>query len=253
MKRFHGIWLVHCSSHNCEFHRSQRSFFFFIPNNSNTTRTFMPRGSGFSGQIGRMNLRESLRGVKDTKHFEIDKTGRFAARGFQMLLCFVLYYFLVIVGESTTKDKTKIYLTQSSVNFTWFLAIASPIASAAGVLLYVTPMLFKSFSSRRILLIEAVADMFFGFMWVSIFIANAAAAGSNCSCLTSSTCTDMVRGLCVQTNWLVAFNFFIACAWVASVVFDALSFWKGVVSKEEVDPETLLEVHRSARMGSTGR
>jgi hypothetical protein len=41
----------------------------------------------------------TLRKVKDTKNFEIDKSGRFAARFFQMTLALISYYWLAAQNQ----------------------------------------------------------------------------------------------------------------------------------------------------------
>jgi hypothetical protein len=206
--------------------------------------------AGLSGRIGRMDLRNSLRRVKDTRNFQIDKMGRFANRFFQVILCFIMWYFISQLGASASKNLNAVYLTPSALNLFWFLTIMGPIVSVWNAAMYMAPWFSKAWSSRRIIIVEGVGDACFSVIWTIAFVYGATIAGKNCSCAVTRSCLlSDVMAVCDKTNWLIAFSCFISVSWIAALVYDVHAFYKGVIKTEDIDPETLLEVHRSARMG----
>lgn len=209
----------------------------------------MPRNTRFTGKFGRLDLRNSIRRVKDTKNFEIDKLWRFSSRGFSILLSFIMWYFLSELNSAKNQTDSTVYMSREALNMFWFLTIGGPIISVWNIAIYLAPFLTKAWSSRKILIIESVSDVLMSLFWMGTFVYAAGQAIHTCTC-PQTGCTDIVKKICDKTNWLVAFAFFATLSWTISLIYDIISFYKGVFQREEVDPETLLEVQRTARMGS---
>jgi hypothetical protein len=172
------------------------------------------------------------------KNFHIEKSGRFAVRFFQFIICFILWFFIGRLGST--------FMSGDIINFLWFLTITSPIAIIWNVGMYSAPIVLKSWTSRRIIIIEGLLDIFMTVLWVATFIAACVYVAPHCAPGHKNP-TAIENEYCARNNWVVLFAFLETSAWIVSVLLDLSAFYSGVVKKPDVDPEALLEIRRSAR------
>ncbi|KAJ3252525.1 hypothetical protein HK103_001426 [Boothiomyces macroporosus] len=179
---------------------------------------------------------QTLRKVKDTANFEIDKSGRFAGRFFQIALSLISYYWL---GAQNSVLVAK-YGLASTNNAMIFFAIISPIVSGLLIAVYITPWFGKNWTSRRILSIETFFDLFMMMGWICGFGVELTSVGTGCSLQT------WIDG-CTSFNWLAAWLFFLFVAWAAGLFFDCTAWYRGVFAGNEIDADVLLDIRRSGR------
>ncbi|KAI8910084.1 hypothetical protein BC831DRAFT_408822 [Entophlyctis helioformis] len=178
---------------------------------------------------------KTLSKVKDRKNFEIDKQGRFAARGFQIALSLVSYYWLG-VQNSEFMTMHAVGQVQSAMIF---FAVVSPVISAFLIIVYVTPWFSHAWTSRRILSVETFCDLFMTLGWISGFMAELIAVQGACSLGWHPGCTNF--------NWLMAWLFFLFLSWGAGFFFDCTAWWRGVFSGDEIESDVLMDVRRTTR------
>jgi hypothetical protein len=92
-------------------------------------------------------------------------------------------------------------------------------------------------------MIETFSDFFMSVGWIAGFIALLNNVRTGCSVDT----TGFNAQACTNFNWLVAWLFFLFVAWTAGLVFDILSWKKGVCDVGEIDSDVLLDVRRATR------
>jgi hypothetical protein len=194
-------------------------------------------------QATKWDYENSLRKVKDTKNFEIDKAGRFAARFFQMALALISYYWLAAQNQTFLKNSgiAGVVSSMMYVSLIRFFAIVSPVISGLNIAVYITPWFGKNWTSRRILAIETFSDLFMTVGWIAGFIALLNGVTFNCA-----PGGAMPTG-CVEFNWLAAWLFFLFLAWFTGLIFDIFAWKKGVFDAGEIDDEVLLDVRRATR------
>ena len=122
---------------------------------------------GGIGNIRRIDLKSSLRALKDTSTFPIEKSGRFASRGVQISLAFFLCFFVGHIQDLIPQ-------LRSLLSMIWFLLIVGLFASVWNVVMYAIPWLSKKWTSKRILIVETAIDFCFFVMWTVTFIVTAA-------------------------------------------------------------------------------
>lgn len=186
------------------------------------------------------NFTNTLQKVKDTTNFNIEKTGRFSARFFQIFLAFFAYYFLGN-QKKTLVDKYGLGDTNS---WMLFFSIMSPIVSGFLIAMYLFPWVSRKWTSRRLLSVETFFDVFMTLGWISGFIALLAKIQGGC--------VSYQEG-CDVFNWLVAWLFFLFVSWAAGLFFDITAWHRGVWSSDEIDSDVLLDIRRTTRAPSARR
>ncbi|KAI8915993.1 hypothetical protein EDD86DRAFT_197370 [Gorgonomyces haynaldii] len=176
---------------------------------------------------------------KDTKNFEINKQGRFAARFFQIALAVISYYFIAV-------QKKVLWAAFESNTFSGSLmlfAICSPILSGFLIAIYIFPWFSKKWTSRRILSVETFCDVLMTISWAAIFFVGLASVGGKCANPTDASWVDG----CGNYNWLMAWIFFLFLSFAAGVYFDGTAWYNGVWKGPEIESDVLLDIRRTTR------
>ena len=192
--------------------------------------------ASFDSVRKKLNLKDTLRRVKDSRNFTVDKTTRFAGRFFQIALALFAWYFLA----SQNGNIAAYYELTDIIYAMWFFAVVSPIVSTFLVVLYVAPWFSHSWSSKRILILEIVADFLMAFGWLSGFIVMMVATKGHCVPLPDTSCTNF--------NWLEAWCFLSFAAFLYGLAIDIITLYKGVCGSSDIEAEILLDVRRTTRM-----
>ncbi|KAI9003702.1 hypothetical protein BC832DRAFT_521832, partial [Gaertneriomyces semiglobifer] len=153
---------------------------------------------------------------RSRRHFEIDKAARFSCRFFQCLVALASYYFISKLEGPEIEDRG----LGITVRYTWALAVLSPVVSIVLVLQYFVSCIMKSWSSLKVLIFESFFDILMTFLWVVCIFTLGIKMGGNCPPGTSKVCDYF--------NWVLAWGSFSALFWLAAVVFDLTSVFKGV-------------------------
>ena len=192
--------------------------------------------SNFDSVRKKLNLKDTLKKVKDTKNFPIEKNSRFAGRFFQIVLAVFAWYFLGSQSQSIVIQ----YALTPVINAMWFFAITSPMVSGSLIAVYIAPWFSHSWSSRRILFIETFLDFLMTFGWVTGFTLMMVATNGQCKPTADATCTNF--------NWLVAWCFLSFLGFFYGLVLDIISLYKGMCGSSDIEAEILLDVRRTTRL-----
>jgi hypothetical protein len=184
----------------------------------------------------KLKLSETLKRVKDTKNFPVEKTARFAGRFFQIALAIFAWYFL----SSQAQPIVVHYNLTPVINAMWFFAIISPMVSGFLIAIYYFSWFSKSWTSRRILCMELSCDSFMTMGWLCGFVLMIIATSGNCQPLPDATCTNF--------NWLVAWCFLSFIAFFYGLGIDIVSLYRGIWGSNAVEAEILLDVRRTTRL-----
>ncbi|KAJ3267468.1 hypothetical protein HK104_005866 [Borealophlyctis nickersoniae] len=182
------------------------------------------------------DIRQSLMKARDTRNFVIEKPGRFGARFFQIFCSVASWYFL---GKQDDTLITPHGLWPTFHAMTFF-AIISPIISALLIAVHIFPWFSKSWTSRRIMILETISDFFIGLGWFGGFVAGLSKMNGDCPPNASSACNLF--------NWALAWFFFSFLFFGAGFVFDVRTWYKAIWAPQEIDAEVLLDVRRSTRI-----
>ncbi|KAH6572204.1 hypothetical protein BASA61_008944 [Batrachochytrium salamandrivorans] len=181
------------------------------------------------------NLEASITKYRDKKNFAVDKQGRYAGRCFQVMLAVVSYYW---IGSQDRDFVAHNHL--GSVNAAMLaFAIASPIVSGLLVAVYISPWFSHSWTSRRILTIETLADAIMTLGWLSGFCVELVTIRGTCSIEWTTGCTNF--------NWLMSWLFFLFISWGAGLFFDYTAWYRGVFAADEIESDVLMDVRRTTR------
>lgn len=192
--------------------------------------------SNFDAVRKKLNLRDTLKKVKDTRNFPVEKTARFSGRFFQIALAVFAWYFL----GSQFQSIIVFYNLTPVINAMWFFAVASPIVSGFLTALYMMPWFSQSWTARKILFIELFSDFVMALGWLAGFTLMIIATDGNCVQVAEATCTNF--------NWLVAWCFLSFLAFSYGFALDIISLYKGIYGSNDIEAEILLDVRRTTRL-----
>jgi hypothetical protein len=192
--------------------------------------------SNFDAVKKKLNLSETLKRVKDTKNFPVEKTARFAGRFFQIALAIFAWYFLSSQEQSIIEK----YSLTKLVTAMWFFAITSPMVSGFLIAVYSLSWFSHSWNSRRILFIELSLDLFMTLGWLCGFVIMIIATDGDCKQVSGTSCTNF--------NWLVAWCFLSFFAFFYGLCLDIISLYRGLWGSNDIEAEILLDVRRTTRL-----
>ncbi|KAI8590090.1 hypothetical protein BDZ88DRAFT_119355 [Geranomyces variabilis] len=179
------------------------------------------------------------------RNFQIDKSARFAFRGFQVLVAFASWFFIGRLHNELLIEENSLW---PAIQYLWFLAICSPILSGVLVGQYFFSCLNKSWSSIKILSLELICDFCAFFGWLVCIGYMGHTMGTACA---PGSGIDQ----CTNFNWVLAWGSFSIIFWFMSLAWDIKGFMKGVwgwggerLSDREVDAE----IRRMSRNQSRG-
>ncbi|EGF82353.1 hypothetical protein BATDEDRAFT_34377 [Batrachochytrium dendrobatidis JAM81] len=188
-----------------------------------------------ASNVVKWNLEASITKYRDHKNFTIDKQGRYSARCFQIMLALVSYYWIGSQDIGLVASKNLGGVNSAMLIF----AICSPVVSGLLIAVYVSPWFSHSWTSRRILTIETIADAIMTLGWIFGFIIELVNVQGACTGASLPGCTNF--------NWLMAWLFFLFVSWGAGFFFDCTAWHRGVLASDEIESDVLMDVRRTTR------
>ena len=181
------------------------------------------RGSGSS-----LNL-TSLQDPTDKSHFYIPKKLRYSIRILQILLSIMTVILLLKIRQSS--------IGSNSYGGAWFISVTSAILAI--ILMFGNFLRFfnKSWSSKKVLVIESVFDMTLSLSWIILFgihVTN--------GCLTTSD-DD-----CYTAHWLMASEFFNSLAWLTTIGISTKDIYQSLFGSDMTFQELQLENRRLGKV-----
>jgi hypothetical protein len=120
------------------------------------------------------------------------------------------------------------------------------------ILLYALPWMSDSWTPRRILWLETLADCALLVPWLVAFSVTLGRMQGHC---LSASVTGAQGGntemACTNFNWMCTWFFLTAFAYGMGAFFDAASWYKALFAEQEVDSRIMMDIRRSTRSLNT--
>ena len=152
----------------------------------------------------------------ESKNFVVPKAGRYSARFFQVVTAILAASFCANISDDFYASTS----TYDLSNWIWLFAVMSPILSIFLVGIYAFSWLGKSFTSKKILLIEGACDATACIIWLSLLIAAGVRMGDACPPLKNASCD--------KYNWMLTWMAVTSVSWLLGLIFDVSAYAQGV-------------------------